>query len=61
MEKITDSEVLKKLLDMNNWTQEQLAEELLFDRSQVSRVIHGKTGLRPLTRQKAEELLKKSE
>ncbi len=57
---MTDAELVKILLEKNNWTQKQLAEQLKFDRAQVSRVIHGKVNLRPLTREKAEELLKQT-
>jgi transcriptional regulator with XRE-family HTH domain len=53
---MTDAELLRILLDKNEWTQKQLAEKLKFDRSQVSRVIHKKTALRPLTREKAEKI-----
>ncbi len=53
---MTDSELLKAILAKYGWTQKQLAEHLKFDRSQVSRVLNGQTNLRPLTREKAEEL-----
>ncbi len=61
MNTMTDAELLKTVMEKNNWTQEQLASELLFNRSQVSRVINGKIGLRPLTRKKAGELLEQTE
>ena len=57
---MSDSELIKGILERTGWTQEQLAGELLFNRSQVSRLIHGKITMRPSTRKKAEELLKAS-
>ncbi len=52
----SDADLLRELMTQNNWTQTDLAEHLLFDRSQVSRVIHGKTNLRPAVRRLAEML-----
>lgn len=54
---MSDADLLKAIMEKRNWTQQQLAEELLFDRSQVSRVINQKTKLRPAIRGKAEKLL----
>ena len=58
---MNDSELLKAILDLNAWTQQELSRHLLFDRTQVSRVLNGKTHLRPLTREKAEQLLAEAE
>ena len=57
---MTDSELLQAIINQNDWTQEQLAEHLLFDRSQVSRVINKKIALRPVVRKKAERLFEQT-
>lgn len=40
------------------WTQEELASELGFDRSNISRIIRGKQNLPIERREKAEKLLR---
>jgi transcriptional regulator with XRE-family HTH domain len=56
-ERFTDQELLEHVMEKYGWTQQQLAERLLFDRSQISKVIRGKQRLRPIVRQRAEQLL----
>ena len=55
--KLTDKELIQAILDKNDWTQQQLADVLLFNRSQVSHVLRGRVKLRPVIRAKAEQLL----
>jgi plasmid maintenance system antidote protein VapI len=54
---LADDDLLIEVMKKYDWTQEELAKHLLFDRSRVSKVINGKTSLRTATRKKAEELL----
>lgn len=58
---MNDSQLLQAILDKNAWTHQTLADHLKFDRTQVSRVLSGKTRLRPLTREKAEQLLEEAQ
>ncbi len=58
---ISDKELLEKLMRDNDWTQEQLAEQLFFVRSNVSKVITGRQKLRRATRVLAERLLNELE
>ena len=55
---MTDMELLKKLMQDNEWNQSQLAERLGVTQGQVSRVTNGKQDLRPALRKLAESLLK---
>jgi len=56
-----DRELLRKIMYLQEWTQEELAAELGFTRSQVSKVINNKLNLRSAVRRLAERLLKRIE
>ena len=58
---MSDKELLRKLMYLNEWTQADLAQRLGFDRSQVSKVVNERLNLRPAVRRLAEQLLEQTE
>lgn len=59
--KLTDSELIQAILEKSGWPQKTLASHLRLNQAQVSRVLNGKIRLRPLVREKAEQLLAEAE
>jgi antitoxin component HigA of HigAB toxin-antitoxin module len=55
---MSDSELLKAIMQKYGWNQTQLAEQLLCEQPQVSLIINEKRKLRMAVRRKAETLLK---
>ena len=58
---MTDIALIQAILEKNGWPQHVLASHLRLNQAQVSRVLNGKIRLRPLTREKAEQLLAEAE
>ncbi len=60
--KMSDQELVKTLLERNNWTQTQLAKELGFKvQAHISTVVNGKGNLGSASRRLAELLLQQTE
>ncbi len=58
---MTDKELLQEIMNLNNWTQTRLGEEIGFDMSNVTRVLKGTQNLSRTSRKVAEMLLKESQ
>lgn len=54
---MNDKELLKKLMDINGWTQTRLAEKMGFAQGNVSKILAGKQKLSGTSRKVAEMLL----
>ncbi len=59
--KVSDKELLQELMNYNNWTRTQLANELGFDRANVTRIFADKQKLSNTSRKLAELLLQQTE
>lgn len=58
---MTDKDVLRKIMYLREWNQTRIAEELGFNQSNISRIIHGLQTLSLDKREQAEAILEDAE
>lgn len=58
---MTDRDILRKIMYLKEWTQTQLANELGFNQSNISRIVHGLQTLSLGKREQVEDILEDAE